>query len=335
MTKRSCVTNLMAAACFLTIAGRGPIGLKATLEPVASSPVCNLSTPGPEMASERRYTMTARVRPLLFWISRNGVGGARISWLQSADGTKGLELLVGSDPARAPMKINRWGYVAERVAGASAELIGIMTESEEQSIEQATAKQTQPGGTHAFKGIRGRLDRGRAQSTIIRMLLADDFTFRDADALLRRLPQGGPPTRQISVPTGTEPGFLFAVKGLVRDSVENSRQPGASNARTPMRRTYVYDATVYELVMKSSRFLKTAKVNGREYHAVIESQFETRNTRTGRISNFSLVYGTEAPYKEIPVCIVYQPRWWFEAELDLENDSGAAAAAGKDLPWMP
>src|SRR5512143_148814 len=111
MTKQSSIINVLVAACLLLPAVRGPAGLKATPEATVSGPVRGLTLPAPGRASERHYTMTARVRPLLFWISRSGVGGARISWLESADGSRGLELLVGSDPARTPMRINRWGYV--------------------------------------------------------------------------------------------------------------------------------------------------------------------------------------------------------------------------------
>ena len=53
--------------------------------------------------------MLAKVRPLLFWISKDDVGGARVSWRGDADGAFGLDLLIGSDPARAPRQINRWG----------------------------------------------------------------------------------------------------------------------------------------------------------------------------------------------------------------------------------
>jgi hypothetical protein len=335
MMKRGSIANLLAVTCFLLIATDGQCGLKATSNARNSGPVYDWNLPPSVKTISRHYTMTARVRPLLLWISRSGVGGGRITWCESADGTMGLELLIGSDPARTPMKINRWGYVAERVAGSSAELVGVMTESEEQSIEEATAKQIQPGGTHAFRAIRGRLNQGLAQSTIIRLALADDFTYRDADALLRLLPPSGPTTRQMSVPSGVDPGFLFAVKGLVHDCVENYRRSGAVRSSAQTQRTYVYDATLYELLLKSSRFLATVQAGACEYHAVIESQFEARNARTGKLSKFSITYGTEAPNAEIPICIVYQPRWWFEAELRLEDSSGAGAAVGRDSPWKP
>ena len=61
---------------------------------------------------EHRYRMLGRVRPLLFWISREDVGGAQVTWREAADGV-GYELLIGSDPERAPRRINRWGYIGE------------------------------------------------------------------------------------------------------------------------------------------------------------------------------------------------------------------------------
>ncbi len=58
------------------------------------------------VVSEHRYRMLAKVRPLLFWISKDDVGGAKVSWRGSEDGGFGLDLLIGSDPRRAPRQIN-------------------------------------------------------------------------------------------------------------------------------------------------------------------------------------------------------------------------------------
>jgi hypothetical protein len=71
------------------------------------------------VVSEHRYRMLAKVRPLLFWISKDDVGGAKVSWRGSEDGGFGLDLLIGSDPRRAPRQINKWGYIAEQVRGST------------------------------------------------------------------------------------------------------------------------------------------------------------------------------------------------------------------------
>ena len=39
------------------------------------------------VVAEHKYRMLARVRPLLFWISKDNVGGARIDWRGADDGS--------------------------------------------------------------------------------------------------------------------------------------------------------------------------------------------------------------------------------------------------------
>jgi hypothetical protein len=165
------------------------------------------------------------------------------------------------------------------------------------------------------------------------LLLADDFTFRDVDLLLRQLPQKGTATRQIRVPNGTEPGFLFALKGLLHHSVENHLRMGDANTGRQTCRRFVYAGSLFELTLRKSRLLPQATVNGRSYHAVLESEFETRNTTTREASSFSITYGSQPPITEVPIRIVYRPRWWFEAELLLVSEPEAAEAAGRETTW--
>src|SRR5262249_47790393 len=91
------------------------------------------------LVTEHHYRLSGAARPLLFWISRDNVGGGRMTWRQAPDGTVSLELLMGSDPARAPFKTNRWGYIREVVRGDSAELVAVKSETEEETIDQARA----------------------------------------------------------------------------------------------------------------------------------------------------------------------------------------------------
>src|SRR3982074_1246009 len=66
-----------------------------------------------------RYTMDGRIRPLLFWFGRDDIGFARVVWREGDLGARGYELLVGTDPAKAPRALNRWGYIAEEGGGAN------------------------------------------------------------------------------------------------------------------------------------------------------------------------------------------------------------------------
>ncbi len=284
-------------------------------------------------AAEWHYSMTVRVRLLLFWISREGVGGARIAWGEAADGTRSLQLLIGSDPARAPMRINRWGYIAEHAGGSSAELIGVMTRSDEDSVEQARQSLSRPGGAHAYRAIRGRLSQGQAVSSVIHLMLPEDFTYRDVNVLLGRLPQAGFPVRRIAVPNGVEPGFLFALKNLVHQSVESYRRSGRLDTGCMGPRLFVYNATLFELAQRSSEIIPKLTVGGCDYHEVIESWFAVRNRATGETTGFGITYGTRGAVAEIPLRIVYRPRWWFEAELRLDGPGDSVPAIAEGAPW--
>ncbi len=106
-------------------------------------------SPKRSVVRQHYYRMLAKVRPLLFWVSRDNVGGARIGWLGDSSGSRGFELLIGSDPARAPRKINRWGYIAEELRGSHASTLGVMKQSNEDSIEEAKAKLRERKRRHA------------------------------------------------------------------------------------------------------------------------------------------------------------------------------------------
>jgi hypothetical protein len=332
MTKRNLSVRLWTFVSVI-LAFRCTVSSGVTSGVTASDHISYVRVPSYEAVTACQYTMTARIRLLLFWISRQGVGGGRIAWSEETNGNQAVELLIGSDPERAPMRINRWGYIIERVTGSSSELVGLMTESEEHSVEQARAAVTRVGGSHSFKGIRGSMTGDLAQSTTMRLLLADDFTFRDASTLLRQLPQNGTPIRQIRVPNGTAPGFLFALKGLVHDSVENSRISGRADTGGNTSRRFVYAGSLYELTQRSTRLVKEDTVNGHTYQGVIKSEFESHNLKTGELSRFSIAYGSQPPFTETPIRIVYRPRWWFEVELLLASEPEAMEAAGRETAW--
>jgi len=276
---------------------------------------------------EHAYTMNAGVRLLVFWMSWKDVGGGRISWIEKEDGGQELELLIGSDPTRAPGKINRWGYIVERISGSSSELIGIMTQSDEQSVAQARASIDQSDKMHAFKAIRSRSNGTQAQSSTILLKLSENLTYKDASRLLKRIPEADSFSRQLGIPDGADSGFLFAVKEMIRQSVDTYSGSGKLSPVKPRR--YIYNASLFTLSMTSCKLLKRLAVNGHEYQKLIESKFDAHNTETGKTSHFSVTYGTDAPISRIPIRILYQPRWWFRAELVRDADAGIAQISQK------
>src|SRR5262249_8394917 len=146
----------------LTLAVSLQAGLRA--DRPASAPVDPATSAG---ADEHHYTISARVRPLLlFWITRNDVGDAIVT-RRRAPGEADYSLLIGTDPQRPARHINRWGYIGEEIRGSDARLVGVMTESEEDSIEQAESNvRKQPGGRHPFKVIHGTADGEEARARV-------------------------------------------------------------------------------------------------------------------------------------------------------------------------
>jgi hypothetical protein len=44
--------------------------------------------------------------------------------------------------------------------------------------------------------------------------------------------------------------------------------------------------------------------------------------------HFSIAYGTEGVFAEVPLTISYQPRWWMQIDLAIDNSTDASALAG-------
>jgi hypothetical protein len=68
-------------------------------------------------------------------------------------------------------------------------------------------------------------------------------------------------------------------------------------------------------------------VANRQYAHVIASDFEIRDTHDGGLTRFSMTYGTEGPLTEIPVAASYQPRWWLQIDLALDDTTGGTELA--------
>jgi len=263
------------------------------------------------VVSEHRYRMLAKVRPLLFWISKDDVGGAKVSWRGDVAGAFGLDLLIGSDPLRAPRKVNRWGYIAEEVRGSDARVIGVMKQSNEQSAAEAEKAIGSEGrGGFTYRAIQGTSTGREAKAGVTSVNVTRDLTYRDIDALLGMVASADaqPEKRVVSLPSGTRPGFLVALHDLVT---------GATKAPV----SYVYFGVFYELTMKGSTALKTATIDGKKYTNLAKSDFEIKNRSNGETTKFQLTYGTEGPLAGVPVHAVYQPRWWFEVQLFLDDQT--------------
>jgi hypothetical protein len=259
------------------------------------------------------YSIAARVRPLLvFWISRSGVGDAIVT-RRLSPGEAEYALLIGSDPERAPRHINRWGYIREEIRGAEAWLVGLMTESDEDSIEEAEANlKTRATGDHPFKIIRATVSGEQAQSVVTSIDAPHDYTYRQLQTVLdlayREPPEGK--ARTIRLPPGTRPGFLAAVADAM------------GTAAAPI--TYVYHGRIYELRQTAVRPIPDLRIAGASFGRAIAADFTITSTRDGEQTSFSMTYGTEGRFAQVPLRVSYRPRWWIEVNLTLDDAKDAA-----------
>jgi hypothetical protein len=295
-----------------------------------------LSSPSPSSGTgdeRHHYSVSARIRPLLvFWISRADIGDA-VFTERKGPGEAAYSLLIGSDPDRAPRGINRWGYLDEEIRGGEATLIGLMTESEEDSIKQAEANVDKPiAGDRAFRIIRATIAGDQATSIVTSVSAPAAYSFRQVDAVLQLARRDASKdlegrARVTRLPSGTRPGFLVAIAELMHQHVDawhlfGRVQPGGVV-------NYVYHGRIYELRATRTQPLARVQVGGATYVHVIRSEFEARSTYDGEVDLFSITYGTEGPLAEIPLAASYQPRWWMDIELTLDDStSGPTLADG-------
>ncbi len=286
------------------------------------------SAPASANGQRHHYEINARVRPLLlFWIGRSGIGDAVLT-RREGPAEAAYSLLIGSDPDRAPRRINRWGYIDEQIQGTDATLIGLMTESDEDSIEQAEANLRKQAGDRTFKVIHATIDGDQARSVVTSVDAPSRYSFREVNAVLdlARSKPSQAKARVIRLPAGTRPGFLTALAEVMHAHVTQWRTSARIVSRGPI--PYVYHGRIFELTATRTQPLASVRVNGIPYANVIKSDFEVRSTYDGELTRFSMTYGADGPLAETPIAASYQPRWWLQIDLALDDTTPGPAVAG-------
>jgi len=293
-------------------------GLSAAPAPApASSGVLPSELPGSTLpvVHEHTYKMSGRIRILLLWIGRDDVGSGRIRWRAAGEDDRAYELLIGSDPLRAPGKLNRWGYLAEEVQADECAVVGVMSKSTENGIGEVKAGLNKQAGGRPFDTIRGRITPNQAFARVTTVEASSNVSYREADAVLGlTLSASSDEVKQIERPTGARPGFLSSVAELIGKSVATNARGQRLHAQTI---SYIYGDRLYELRLLDAAPLARFEHDGRTYERVIRGRFETgRPGHAG--SRFELVYGTSGAFAEIPILISYQPKWWLQVELEIQ-----------------
>ena len=64
---------------------------------------------------------------------------------------------------------------------------------------------------------------------------------------------------------------------------------------------------------------------GASYGRAIAANFTITNTYNGELTRFSMTYGTEGRFAQVPLTASYQPRWWMEVTLTLDDTTDGPA----------
>lgn len=288
------------------------------------------------------YVMTARVRLLFFWVGKDDVGGGYIRrGVSNVDSREEfLQVLFGSDPAKAPRAINRWGAGTEVVwhkdplpgaAGnddvVASAFFGFMKSSKGKSVSemQEELKKEKARGEHQFTGILSRVESNRAISLVVPLSSNEDYNLHQyaetEPLILDKLSGSDHPPRVLDTAAGCPRSgeFLGAVAQLVDTAVQNRWAPQSL--------CYVYDAQVHTLTLehvvpltKFDTKVNSAKggtLTERTYDDLLQADFVSTHQATGKKVNFTILLGTRDSLRGVPVQIRYQPNWWFQVVLNL------------------
>jgi hypothetical protein len=91
----------------------------------------------------------------------------------------------------------------------------------------------------------------------------------------------------------------------------------------------VYHGRLYQLRATRAEIMSTLRVGTSTYQQIVAADFEIKNAYTGELTRFSMTYGTKGPLAEVPLTASYQPRWWMQVDLALDDTkSGPQLADG-------
>lgn len=314
------VAVAVLAACVLVAPGRAePVPAPGT----ARAAVDRIRAVPETMRYRYRLGAAIRVLPLPgFWIHRRHVGHAELTY--RGDGrVQAYELLAGSDPALAPRRFNRWAYVAEARDAGHAELIGLIKQSDEQSLEDvgASLARERAERRYPFKLYAADIAAGQAATGDAIVWADRDFALRELEPLLARIGATAVPLpRRQPLDGQTRSGLLHALLEAMQGLVAQSRQ---GRPATGQRVAYFFNGISYEVQVKSASVVSSLRVGGRTYRDVLSASFEGSQPGTPKRVPFEIACLREGTLRAVPLMVTVRPRWWFQFQLLL--DEGAAS----------
>lgn len=278
------------------------------------------------------YIMTGRIRLLIPWLSADDVGGGYVRRGTSLTDPKArfIEVLFGSDPAKAPRAINHWGAAIERFTATSNAVLGFMTSVDTASAKGAEAdlSRRKESGRYPFQAVVSSVDETHAVSRSLPIFSSVNFNLHQLDAArdlaIGRLREDRP-MRDLGEADRRCPqtrGFLQAVEELAERALSVKTAP-QSVCYTYQSRNYTLTLTEQSLV--PSKAIDVKRKDGtkleRVYRDALHASFLVVNLHTKERTTFELLLGTRSDLRGVPLQIVHKPNWWFQVVLNLETVS--------------
>src|SRR5258708_8696441 len=207
-----------------------------------------------------------------------------------------------------------------------------MTESAEEWVREAEAALQKQAGERTFNVIRASVAGGEARSVVTSIAAPADYTFHQVDAVLGLADSRGRDgtTRVVRLPDGTRPGFLAALAEVVHRHAAEWQTTHRVTPGEPT--TYVYHGRLYRLRPTRSHEVANIRVGGATFEHAIASHFEVKSLRDGEVTNFSMTYAADGAAAETLLTATYQPHWWIEIQLTLDDTKAAVLAAEGTKP---
>jgi hypothetical protein len=294
---------VLAGALLATARDAGPAaGPLRSAVPAASTGAATTAT-----SWEHRYRVSGKVRLLLFWAGDNDVGGARMR-VEHRPGSQVISFFGGSDPARAPRRLNMWGYAVEHAEVDSARVF--MLRSMGEPDPAAAEARLADGGSDALFGAScGTMDPTGALASITGVRVGATVTYRAFGEVLSAV-SASPrwQTERAHQTAHAAPGFFTALQDTISEAM------AAIGTGTPLpqttRKTYLYKGLPYEL-----RVLKMQ----RERDDVVRARYLYVNPPTADSGQFTVLFGASGPLAGVPLRFSVQPNWWLRLELELDD----------------
>jgi hypothetical protein len=94
---------------------------------------------------------------------------------------------------------------------------------------------------------------------------------------------------------------------------------------------YVYHGKLYTLRQTRLQRIANVTVGQASYGRGVAADFEITSLHDGEQTRFSMTYGADGRFADVPLIVTYQPRWWMQVELTLDDQAAVRGVAnGED-----